>query len=229
MAEMGITTLVVVGFPGDVSMRDRKNFVRALPGFEGARLNTKHTLFVKFDCVESAANALAWLQATPFDMDDPASRPVRASFANQELDLNRGSQRPVDIQTQDSYFQTPRQSAQYSPPEMVIPPASLRSSPRYPPQARGAPPAKKQRGPPAAGGMSTVAVMGLQRKGLSEVDVKTVFEGMEGYEACKFAPNAGGCFVKFTTPYQAQVAVGGATAMGMEAELARRELDVTKI
>eukprot|EP00451_Oxyrrhis_marina_P000345 CAMPEP_0204269328 /NCGR_PEP_ID=MMETSP0468-20130131/15861_1 /ASSEMBLY_ACC=CAM_ASM_000383 /TAXON_ID=2969 /ORGANISM="Oxyrrhis marina" /LENGTH=227 /DNA_ID=CAMNT_0051244701 /DNA_START=63 /DNA_END=746 /DNA_ORIENTATION=+ len=227
MAELGITTLVVVGFPSDATMRDRKNFVRALPGFEGARLNTKHTLFVKFDSVEAASNALAWLQATPFDMDDPSSRTVRASFANQELDLNRGSQRQVDIQAPEAYYQAPRQ---YPPPEAVVPPAGLmRHTPRYPPQVRSAPPAKRQRGPPATGGMSTVAVMGLQRKGLSEVDVRTVFEGMDGYEACKFAPNAGGCFVKFSSSYQAQAAVGGATAMGIDAELARKELDVGKL
>jgi len=88
-----ISTIVVVGFPRDVCVRERKNTVRHLPGFETAHYIVKsQTVFAKFDSHEHAVAAAERLSSEPFDMDEPWLGSLQAELAKRDLEMRDDQQ-----------------------------------------------------------------------------------------------------------------------------------------
>eukprot|EP00927_Polykrikos_kofoidii_P045114 TRINITY_DN38996_c0_g1_i1.p1 TRINITY_DN38996_c0_g1~~TRINITY_DN38996_c0_g1_i1.p1 ORF type:complete len:286 (-),score=45.93 TRINITY_DN38996_c0_g1_i1:56-913(-) len=83
-----VSTICVVGFPSDAPMRERKNYVCFLPGFERSIFTKTSTLFVKFDCQENALTACAVLCQRPYDDDDPSVPSVHAELAKKDMDAH---------------------------------------------------------------------------------------------------------------------------------------------
>lgn len=80
-----VSTIRVVGFPQDATMRERKNYVCFLPGFEKSVLTKTNTLFVKFEDADLAEGACDILNTRPYDSDDPQVAPVQAEMAKNDM------------------------------------------------------------------------------------------------------------------------------------------------
>lgn len=86
-----ITTLFIAGFPSEATSRELKNLCRLFPGYEGCNVNCKGrgsgSLFVKFQTVQDANEAMSVLKNLPFDEEHPDEFLLKVSYAKRDLDM----------------------------------------------------------------------------------------------------------------------------------------------
>lgn len=89
---LDVSTIFVSGFSNDAGERELENLCRFIHGFVAARASVSKgsmKLWARFDCPDSAFNALATLEQQPFDMRDP-SLVLRANMARTDLNPTAG-------------------------------------------------------------------------------------------------------------------------------------------
>lgn len=224
-------------------MRERKNYVCFLPGFERAILTKTNTLFAKFQAQELAEQAIEILTYRKYDDDDPKSVPVSAQMAKNELAENcKQTAVPfVASAPPPMSFATPAASGKggYVPAgkgKVVVVPQGY--APAYgkgktadwgytdPGQAAwGNNAAKRQRTAQEPTEIFTLAVLGMKSKGLTEETVTEAFMQTPGFLGTKASPQTDGLFAKFETPQHAQDALVSLETHGVHAEMARRNAD----
>mmetsp|Transcript_55369 Transcript_55369/g.125904 ORF Transcript_55369/g.125904 Transcript_55369/m.125904 type:complete len:238 (+) Transcript_55369:58-771(+) len=233
---MSVSTICVVGFPADAGVRERKNFLRFLPGFERAVVTKTNTLFAKFETPTDAENAVAMLATVPYDQDDSSSYPVKAELAKSEMGegaaqvtpsprYGKGAPRAMGFEAVPQMTQVYGADNYYSPASFAGGKGAARAAGGF--AARAAPygaadVSRKGKGMEDPNSIYTIAVLGLDKKGLTFDVVESVIGSLPGFLQHRSDAKINALFAKFDSPASARQAVEIATSQGIGAEMARR-------
>jgi hypothetical protein len=229
---MSVSTICVVGFPADAGIRERKNYLRFLPGFVRGVVTKTNTLFAKFETTADAENAIAMLTSVPYDQDDLSSYAVRAELAKSEM-----GDGAAQLASTPRHMKGGARGAGFDAAAMMYPSDNF-----YPPMgfaggkgatrasvgfmARANPygyeGARKGKGAEDPNSIYTIAVLGLEKKGLTFDVVESVISSLPGYVQHRSDSKINGVFAKFESPASAKQAVEIANSQGIGAEMARR-------
>jgi len=210
-----ISTIVIAEYPPDATVRERKNFARFLPGYESSFCHLKSgNVFVKFVSPDFAQSALQLVAAVPYDLDDAAGWPVKVSMAKRDLEIR---DEPV---WEGHSLVIPGQGKGMSKGSSTS--AAAGATTWYPPASGGAPK------PLAAGAddIDTVAVLRLAEQALTAETVNETLGIFPGFVVCQYNSKIDACFVKFSGPQAARSGCQRAVAVGLTAQMARRNLAV---
>mmetsp|Transcript_53198 Transcript_53198/g.121060 ORF Transcript_53198/g.121060 Transcript_53198/m.121060 type:complete len:337 (-) Transcript_53198:48-1058(-) len=219
------STIVIIGFPLDATMRERKNIAKYLPGFVTAHYLVKSgTVFAKFDSPESAQAAVDRLNHDIYDADDPGFGPLKASIAKRELEVRDEPQKKILAASASASYPSGLGSA-----PVALRPVSMGHMGGMREMAGMGMPLSALTGPrassvPAAAGVDTVAVMKVGYQGLTPEGINETFGLLPGFIACQYNDRIDACFVKFNTAQAAQRACSRGMTMGIQAEMAKRSL-----
>lgn len=178
-------------------------------------MNRSGTLFAKFQSADFAQEAIQALNGHAFD-EEQGHQPMKADYAKRELEPQRNRGMPShQVDTRERHSS----SLNHAPP-------SGSGSGRH----HHAPPGLPYGGhheaaAPLSSDITTVTIIGAERKGVSRDELKDWFQRLPGYITLQMNEKIDAIFVKFSSHRDAERALREANVANLGAEWARRNLD----